>query len=319
MKKIILVLIPFLLLSGCLQQPVKVEKTRELMGTFVKITVIDCDREKAEKAVNLAFKEMERVEEVMSEYQNESEVSLLNKKGEVNASEELIYIINQSLYYSNLSGGAFDITVKPILDLYSDSFENKGRAPTEKEINHTLQLVDYHKIKLKGNKVKFLQEGMKITLGGIAKGYAIDQAIEILKKNGIENALVNAGGDVRAMGNKNGQDWKIALENPRNKKEYVALIYLQNKSVATSGDYERYFDPEKKFHHIVNPKTGYSARELISVTITAEKAMDADALATAVFVLGPHKGLQLIQNLDKVEGLLITRERKIIKSSGFQA
>jgi thiamine biosynthesis lipoprotein len=288
------------------------------MGTFVTITVISNDEGKAENAINLAFKEMERVESLLSEYKLKSEVSLLNKNGFLNnASEDLLDNIKKAMYYSELSDGAFDITVKPILELYKNSFKIKKRAPTEEEINETLVLVNYKNIEIKGRRIKFLNDEVKITLGGIAKGYAIDRAMGVLQENGIKHGLVNAGGDMRAIGDKNGQPWRIALENPRNKSQYIAIIYLENESVATSGDYERYFDPEKKFHHIVNPKTGHSARELISVTIIAENAIDADALATSVFVLGYKKGLQLIENLDNVEGLLITKDRKIIKSSGF--
>ena len=320
MRKIILFVLTLLLLSpGCLEQPARVEKTRELMDTFVTITVIDSDSEKAEVAIQLAFNEIERVERLLSAYQNGSEVFQLNEQGFLNnASNDLIYNLKKSRYYSELSDGAFDITVQPILELYSDSFENKKRPPTSEEINETLKLIGYQNIEVKGNSIKFLKKGMKITPGGIAKGYAVDRAMELLQENGIKHALINAGGDIRAIGEKeNNKPWQIALENPRNKSEYITIIYLDNCSVATSGDYERYFDPEKTFHHIVNPKTGYSATELMSVTIITKKAIDADALATAVFALGPEKGKQLIENLGGVEGLLITPERKIIKSSGF--
>lgn len=320
MRNLLFFIIVFLLLlSGCVERPLEITKTRGLMDTFVTITVIDSDSRKAEDAINSAFKEIERVEELLSAYRKDSEVFQLNERGFLNnASNDLIYNLKKSQYYFELSDGAFDITVQPILDLYKDSFQNKKRPPTSQEINETLKLVGYQNMEVKGNSVKFLKKGMKITLGGIAKGYAVDRAIEILKKKGIKHALINAGGDIRAIGEKeNNKPWKIALENPRNKSEYITIISLDNCSVATSGDYERYFDPEKKFHHIVNPKTGYSADELISVTIITKKAIDADALATSVFVLGPQKGLQLIENLDGVEGLLITPKRKIIKSSGF--
>jgi len=124
---------------------------------------------------------------------------------------------------------------------------------------------------------------------------------------------------MRAIGNKGEENWQIALQNPRNKNEFLTVIPLNNTAVATSGDYERYFDDSKKFHHIVNPKTGYSALELMSVTIITEKAIDADALATSVFVMGKEKGLELIESLDNVEGLIITQEKEIIKSNGFSS
>ena len=291
-------------------------ETRELLGIFITITVMDYDE--AKEPIELAFDEIKRIDNLLSSYKNESQLSLLNKNGFLdNSGSELIYNLKKANYFSELSNGAFDITVQPILELYKKSFSENKRPPTEQEIGETMQLVNYENIIINKNNIEFKDKNMQITLGGIAKGYIIDKAVEILEKNGIKNALVNAGGDIRAIGTKNKEDWTIALENPRNKDEYIAIIKLNNKSVATSGDYERYFDEEKEFHHIVNPKTGYSATELISVTIIADKAIDADALSTSVFVLGKDKGLILIEKLRDVEGLIITNEREIVKSSGF--
>jgi thiamine biosynthesis lipoprotein len=156
---------------------------------------------------------------------------------------------------------------------------------------------------------------MSITLGGIAKGYAVDCACEKLINDGIKYALVNIGGDMRAVGDKNGVPWEIALQNPRNKEEYITIITLDNESVATSGDYERYFfENGRRIHHIINPKTGYPANESISVTIIAKKCIDADALSTSVFVMGPEKGKALLDNFN-VKGLIIGSDKQIIKSN----
>jgi thiamine biosynthesis lipoprotein len=225
--------------------------------------------------------------------------------------------IGAGIYYGELSNGSFDITVQPILDLYKYSFENFGRPPKEEDIKDTLDLVDYRYVLIKDDLIILRKEGMKVTLGGIAKGYAIDRAVDVLKRYEIKHALVNAGGDMRAIGSKGDEDWRIALQNPRNKDEYITIIPLDNKAVATSGDYERYYDENKSFHHIVDPRTGYSAAELISVTIVADKAMDADAIATSVYVLGKEKGMELIERLDGVEGLAITKDKEIVRSSGF--
>lgn len=319
MKKIMTLLLLAVLITGCAKEETKTAATRELMGTAVTITVYSDNKTAALDAIDLAFREIERIDNLLSNYKNDSEVSLLNKNGFIeNASDDLVYNIKKSLYYSDLTNGAFDITVQPILDLYKGSFENKKRAPTGVEINNTLKLVGYENIYIKHRNISFLKPGMKITLGGIAKGYAVDKAIDILKQNNITNALVNAGGDIMAIGKKaNDGEWSIALENPRNKKEYVALIKTSNKAVATSGDYERYFDEDKKFHHIINPRTGYSATELISVTIIADKAIDADALATSVFVLGKGEGYNLIERLKDVDGLIITKDKEIIRSKWF--
>jgi thiamine biosynthesis lipoprotein len=312
----IITLFLIILLTGCTSLK-KTEQTQELMGTFVTITVYD--EENAEDSIEKAFNEIKRIDNLLSEYKDSSEVSKLNKQSYLTKpSEELIYNLERSIYYGNLTDGSFDITVKPILDLYSISFEEYGEPPTDRRIKTTLLYVDYSKIRInKKNNVIVLSDSMKITLGGITKGYAIDKAIEVLKREGVKHALVNAGGDMRAIGSKPKESWNIALQNPRNKKELITTIPLNNTAVATSGDYERYYDDEKKFHHIVNPKTGYSATELISVTIIADNAMDADALATSVFVMGTENGLELIESLDNVEGLIITKEKEIIKSSGF--
>jgi len=320
MKRLIALFFIILLVAGCGNLYLtETTETRELMGTSVKITVLDRDKEKSIQAVNDAFNEIEIIENILSIYKDGSDVYMLNEKGFLNdADNELIYLLMKSNYYSKLSDGAFDITVQPILDLYKKSFETKKRAPTNAEIKETLNLVDYEDIVIRDNDIR-LRKNMKITLGGIAKGHIIDRAIEILKEYDIEHALIDAGGDIRVLGKKDGtKDWSIALRNPRSKNEYIAIIKLNNKSVATSGDYERYFDPDKEFHHIVDPRTGYSATELISVTIIADTAIEADALATSVFVLGPEKGLELIESLENVEGLLITKDREIIKSSGFR-
>lgn len=315
MKKLIL-LLAILVISGCSIKEIK--ETRILLGTEVTITVLHSNPSYAKSAINLAFNEIARIEELLSHTKNNSELYKLNKNGYVeNISLDFLKIIKKSFYYSNLTNGAFDITVQPILDLYKKTFK-QGRAPTREEIEEVLKLVNYEDVILHHRNVSFRKKGMKITLGGIAKGYAIDKAITALKKLGIKHALIDAGGDIRALGDKNGKPWRIALENPRNKREYITIINLKDKAIATSGDYERYFDEKKKFHHIINPKTGYSATELISVTIITDKAIDADALATAVFVLGPEQGLKLIESLSNVEGLLITSNKKIIKTSGFK-
>ncbi|MCK5282236.1 MAG: FAD:protein FMN transferase [Nanoarchaeota archaeon] len=307
-----------IILSGCLERLYEVERTEEIMGTFVKITIYDKNTENAEKAIDEAFMEIMRIDDLLSNFKEYSEVYLLNENKEIeDASQDLIDNIQKSIYYGELSEGRFDITVQPILDLYKESFQERKRPPTDDEIKEEMKRVDYTKIRINGNKIS-IDEGQKITLGGIAKGYAVDKAIEILRDNGIEHALVNAGGDMRALGKKYGSlDWFIALANPRDENDYIKMIKLADKAIVTSGDYERYFDENKSFHHIVNPKTGYSASELISVTIIADNAFDADAISTSVFVLGKEKGIELIESLDNVEGLIITEDREIIKSSEF--
>jgi len=314
----VLLLLFVLFVTGC-SKLYKIEKTEELMGTFVTITIIDRDVKYGSYAIKEAFKEMRRIEAIMSIYNETSEVFRLNEQGYLeNASNELLFVIKKSLYYSNISNGAFDITVQPLLDLYTDSFKNNGRPPTEEEIEIQKQLVNYENIIIENKTILFKKKGIKITLGGIAKGYAIDRAMLILEKNDIHNALVNAGGDLKAIGTKeHNKSWTVALQNPRDRTDFITIIPVYNKAVATSGDYERYFVENKSAHHIMNPKTGKSATDLISVTIIAKNAIDADAIATAVFVLGEERGLDLIRK-EKAEGLIITNNKEIYRTDGFK-
>lgn len=317
MKKILILLLAILFLTSCAPLQ-KTEQTKEMMGTFVTITVYNEDKKAAEQAVSEAFREMERIENLLSIYKNTSEVYQLNKNGKIEkASDDLVYVMEKSLTYGNLSEGAFDITVQPILDLYTHTFTDLKRPPTDDEIKETKKLIGYENIYINKRDIEFTKPNMKITFGGIAKGYAVDRAVELLQEKGIKHALVNAGGNMRAIGAKPDGNWQIALQNPRKKEDYITIIPLKDNSVSTSGDYERYFNENKTFHHIINPTTGYSATDLISVTIITDKAIDADALSTSVFVLGKEKGLELIESLNNVEGLIITKDKEIIKSKGF--
>jgi len=308
-----------LILTSCTKQTQEIKETSNLMGTYVTITAYHEDEQVAAKAINQAFSEIIRLEKLLSDYINDSEISLLNMGQPIeHPSEDLLANLEEAKLYGDLTDGAFDITVQPILELYTKTFGEENRPPTEQEISEELKKINYRDISINGT--VSISSGQKITLGGLAKGYAVDKAISILKRNGIESALVNAGGDMMAIGTKpNGEEWNIALINPRDKSDYITIIPLTNKAVVTSGDYERYFDDEKTFHHIVDPRTGHSATELISVTIIADNAFDADIISTAVFVLGEDQGIKFIENLDNVEGLIITRNKKIIRSSGFKA
>lgn len=290
------------------------------MGTFVKITVYCKDQAQASKAIDSAFKEIKKVDRLMSTYKEDSEVSRLNSNGYLDSvSSDLAYVLRKARQYSEMSDGTFDITVKPVLDLYKRSFETRNLPPNADKLAETLKLVDYRNVVLKNKHVRLKNKGCMITLGGIAKGYAIDQAIKALKKSGINHGLVNAGGDIRTIGAKpDGSPWSIALRNPRDEEEFITKLQLNDKAVATSGDYERYFIKDKSVHHIMNPKTGKSANELISVTVVADKAIDTDALATTVYVLGEKRGMELINRLEDTEALMITSDRRILSSKKFE-
>ena len=286
------------------------------MDTTVTITVYHQNPEVAKQLVEDTFTEIQSLEKVFSIYDNQSQAYLLNRQGYLeNPDRRLVYILEQSSHYSQVSGGAFDITVQPILDLYSHTFGELGRPPTSEEVNETLRLLGYEKIMLNDSGI-YLAPGMKLTFGAIAKGYIIDRAIAELWENGVEHALVDAGGDMRAIGARPDGPWGIALQNPRNQTEYLAVIHLEDKAVATSGDYERYY-VDKSAHHIVNPKTGYSSRGVMSAIVVASTATQADALSTTIMVLGVNEGMTLIESIDGVEALIIDEDKRIHSSSGW--
>ena len=298
-------------------------ETRSIMGTTVTIEVLDTNEAHALESIDMAFDEIYYVDELMSSYKNESQLSILNRQGYLDdANPDFVYVLDRSKYYSEISDGAFDVTIKPILDLWSSKYSPGGTymPPTSDEINETLKLVDYSGITIeKGSKNSIsLRPNMSVILGGIAKGYSVDMAIQSLKLNGITNGFVNAGGDGRFIGlNEQGILWNIGLQNPNKSEEAVTRMAIGDMAVATSGNYERYFSDEAKVSHISDPRTGYSSQELISTTVIANTAIDADALATAVFVLGEYNGIEMIEELNGVECLIITDDKRIIRSSGF--
>jgi thiamine biosynthesis lipoprotein len=307
-------------LNGCkLNSIKKVEETRNYMGTFVNIIVYS-DEETANNAINSAFDRIEEIEKIASIYDENSEATSLNRNGYLdNPSQELTELINASLYYYEITGGSFDITVQPVLELWSEGLWKESEEVQAEKIKEVLLSVGSDKIKVGEGRIEFEADDMSITLGGIAKGYAVDEALKVIGDMGIKNALVNAGGDMGMLGSKpDGEMWNVELKNPdEDSDEKLPSFILSGKAIATSGNYERYFDPDKKVHHITNPKTGYSADGCISATIIADSCMEADALATSIFVMGPEDGLKLVESLDGVEALIIDPERNLYKSSGL--
>jgi len=295
------------------------EQTREMMGTFVSITVYAEDQQQAESAMDSAFEKISQIEAVATIYNESSEASFLNRNGYIDQpSEHLLKLVTESKNYHQISGGAFDITVQPILELWQAGLWKEPEEVQQERISQSMELVGSDMIKVGIDRIEYEKENMKITLGGIAKGYAVDKALEVLKKEGIRYALINAGGDIMTSGQKpDGSYWTIALENPDNREEKIAVLKVVNKAVTTSGNYERYFDPDKEAHHIIDPRSGYSANLCISATIISNSCMDADALSTSIFVLGPQEGIELVNRLNGVEALIIDNERNIYKSNGL--
>ena len=299
----------------------KVSRSRIGMGTIVSMTVFDPSRDHAEEAMAIAFEEIERLTSVMSRYDATTPVAQLNRDGFLReAPPELSFVIKKSMHYTQMSNRLFDITVKPLVDLLVESYKDpKNILPSEENITELLELVDAGQISLNGRTIAFKKDGMGITLDGIAKGFIVDKAVERLILEGINHGLVNAGGDIRTIGGKgDNKPWKIAIQDPLKKKDYPDIITITNRSIATSGNYEVFFDQDKLFHHIVNPKTGLSPLINASVSVQAPTAMEADALSTTLFILDPVRGARLIDSLPCCQSLIVTRNRKKIKSNGWQ-
>ena len=323
-KTILILIILSLLLHSCQQQsPLLIKKHRILMGTLVEISVIGRNKDKVEASIHDAFGEMERVEGLMSRRIPESDVSRINGRAgikPVKVSAEVLKVIRRAEEISKTSRGYFDISIGALLDLWG--FEgNGGNLPGKDEVNETLHSVGYRAIHVDemASTVELKRKGMRIDLGGIAKGYAVDRALELLTSRGYRNMIVNAGGDMRVGGKKINGPWVIGIQDPRDQSRILATLDAGDISVATSGDYERYFTKEgTRYHHLLNPFTGSPAQQCRSVTILAKDALSADALATAVFVMGPNRGLRLIEAMEGVEGLIVSADGEIIVSEGLK-
>jgi thiamine biosynthesis lipoprotein len=292
------------------------------MGTVIEITLIGDDEGAANKAVLQAFQEIKRIETLMSPRLDSSDVIQINRsagEGWVKVSSETMEVIKKAQEISELSEGSFDITVGPLTELWRRARE-KEIPPSTKDVKEKLDLVNFRDVSIHREEKVFLKKkGMAIDLGGIAKGYAVDRTFELLRSLGYKNLIVNAGGDLRVGGTKNDQPWSIGIQDPRVSQKIMAKLLVSDAAVATSGDYEKFFmHQDKRYHHIFNPRDGFPTEGCQSVTVVCKDGITADALATAVFVLGPEKGYALCQRLEGVECLIVDKEGKIKFSPGLK-
>ena len=297
----------------------QVRETRSLMGTLVAISVIHRDREVARRIMADTFNEMERLESLLSRHREGTPIWSLNQSGVVDSPpREVVEVVERALEYATLTDGAFDITVTPLLDLYTSSFTERGTHPSTQELSQTLALVGSENVTVGRELISLEKAGMAITLDAIAKGYIVDRAVRVLNDQGVERVLVDAGGDMSSSGEGLlGGGWKIAIQDPRARDRALGTLELQGESIATSGDYVQYLTEDMSTHHIIDPRTGRSPEHTSAVTIVTSSAMKADALATAVLVLGPAEGISLMNRLEDVEGMVVTKGQEIIVSKGL--
>jgi thiamine biosynthesis lipoprotein len=289
-----------------------------VMGTFAHIVAVAQNSGTAKNCIEAALDEIHKVDNLMSDYKSDSEISQVNREAyekPVQVSEPTFEVLQRSIEFSKMTDGAFDVTVGPLVALFRKAKETKV-APSEEQITQAKLKVGFEKLKLdsENKTVQFSEKGMLLDLGGIAKGYAIDKAIETARRCGAVGAMVDIGGDVRCFGlpPKGRDHWLIGLQDPNSAIEGMEggglrlVLKVTNEAVATSGDYQQFVIIEgKRYSHIMNRRTGKSAESLSSVTIIADNATDADALATAVSVMGAEKGLALIEKLPNTEAILI--------------
>ncbi len=300
------------------------KKSMLLMDTLVTVTVVADSPEKADRAMEKAFGEVRRLDGLFNFFSEKSELSLINRNAgvqETPVSPETIEVIEKALYTSEKTGGAFDITIGPEISLWD--FPG-GRKADEESVRERLGLVNYRWITVKREKssVGLGKKGMLMDLGAIAKGYAADKAVETLRAAGIGSGLVAVAGDIKAFGSKpDGKPWRVGIRNPRQKgkdDEIVATVELRDMAISTSGDYERYFFiGDKRYHHILDPRTGYPADGCRSVTVMAPEGVFADSFSTAVFVLGPDKGMDVLKRMG-FEGLIIDRDGRMHTSPAMK-
>ncbi len=290
-----------------------------MMDTFVKVTVYS-DAGTAQKGINAAFARMEEIVNAASIFDEKAEAFRLNRDGYLdNPSQDLVNLVKLSQDYDKLTDGYFDITIQPLLDLWSAGLWKETPEVQQAKVNEAMSLVGTDKIIVSDNRISLSVKGMKLTFGAIAKGYAVDEALKTVKTLGIKQAIITAGGEIGTLGNKpDGQPWTVALVNPDNTEESLATFNFKNeKAVSTSGNYERYFSPDKKVNHLMNPKTGFSVADFISVSIIAPTNTQADALATSIFVMGPDIGMKFAESLDNIECFAVDANRAIHTTSGI--
>lgn len=308
--------------AGCSNAPGMTERTRPLLGTIVTVRTYACDSTDALTAIDAVYREMARVDSICG-YEQGSEVARINHDpvAPSRVSSDVAYILERAIEYARVSDGALDVTIDPVMQVWHRFEDETAVPPSSEALDSALDLVDYRNLILEDSGVRLVSEG-SIDLGSIAKGYAVDRGIAVMDSLGVAAGLIDAGGDIRTLGKRpRGGLWRIGLRDPRKPDEMLTVFQVNEKAITTSGDYERYFVRDGvRYHHILDPKTGKPARGCCSVTIITEDACDADAIATAVFVMGPDKGMALIESLPDVEGLIVVchdHQKRVLRSGGM--
>lgn len=322
MKKLCFIAVCFVLLITTACNQLKPSKeSRFLLNTVVEITIYD---KNSQKLVKELFNEIQTMENKYSRYIAGSEISKVNENPgiPISVSEDTFSLVEQSLYFSTISNGFFDISIGPLVDLWDINSETP-KVPLQSEIDSAKERVDYRNISIDtDNRTISVAEGISLDTGAVAKGFITDNLVSILRQKKVESALLNLGGNLYLHGLKpDGSFWTVGIRNPFGLQgDYIATVSLKDMSIVTSGIYERFFEKDgKRYHHIINPKTGYPEdNELASVSILSPSSTKCDGLSTACFLLGLNDGMELIEKLDDVEAIMITKDKEVYLSSGIK-
>lgn len=318
-----------ILFSGCgtkaenTTNTAPITKSNFYLGTYCKVTIYD---KNDENILNKAFDRIEEFDKMLSINKENTEVDKLNEKSgveKVKVNDDIYKLIDKSINYSKLTGGAFDVTIGPVVKLWNIGLDT-ARVPTKDEITKALPLIGYKNIELDSDsKTVYLKnKGMVLDFGAIAKGYIADEVAEVLRNSGVKKAIIDLGGNIYALGsNKEDKPWKIGIQDPDlERNEIIGYIYSSNKSVVTSGIYERFLEKDGvKYHHILSPFNGYPYdNEIMGVTIISDLSIDGDALSTSTFALGLNEGLKFINSVPNVEAIFITKDHKVYLTDGLK-
>src|SRR5579862_4160528 len=296
------------------------ERTEAIMGTRCNVQVWAVDPIRGNDAIDAVMSELRRIDDLMSHYKPESQLSQINahaNDGPVVVDKELFDLIKLSTHYSEITEGAFDITYASVGHLYD--YPNHIR-PTEEQIKAALPAVNWRNLIFDAahHTIRFGRPGMRIDLGGIGKGYAVDRGIAILQSRGFAHALVTAGGDSRIIGDRMGRPWLVGIRNPDDRDKVITRIPIVNSAMSTSGDYERYFDEGGvRYHHIIDPRTGHSASKVRSATILGPTATETDGMSKTAFVLGPEKALEIINRMPQYDAVFVCPDGRVLYSNGL--
>jgi len=298
------------------------KREEAIMGTSIVVELWADERAGGEAAITAVMDEMHRIDRTMSPYKEDSELSRINREAydaPVPVSVEMARLIVRAAEFSALSGGAFDITYAAVGHLYD--YRNRVR-PSDAQLEEARAAIGWRGVVLDSQErtVRFTKPGMRIDLGGFAKGHAVDNATAILRRHGVAHAMVSAGGDSRVIGDRRGRPWTIGVRDPRRPDKVVAMLPLEDVSISTSGDYERYFDADgTRFHHLIDPATGKSPREIQSVTVLADDGLTSEALSKIVFVLGVERGMALVESQSGADAVVVDAGGTLHFSSGLLA